>query len=263
MNAVGVAQVSDPHTRRTLGEAAADLRGARAQLLYDVGELYERLAAGHEVTMADRVAMRRDQVRVAWRAVEAADRAFTCCGGNAVRLDKPVQRFWRAMHAGHEPRGVRPRSRVRRRRRDAHGRGPVGPGGRHVLIGAGRGLDDHRRSPPTATSRTLATPDGDLHYHEAGDGPPLLLLHGSGPGVSGWANFGGNLPLFAEHFRTLVLDLPGFGTSHAVDGQPGPARAGRGARVPRRARHRPARDGGQLPRRWSGGPASRRRTPSG
>jgi pimeloyl-ACP methyl ester carboxylesterase len=71
-----------------------------------------------------------------------------------------------------------------------------------------------------ATSRTLATPDGKLHYHEAGDGPPLLLLHGSGPGVSGWANFGANLPRFAEHFRTLVVDLPGFGTSHAVDGPP-------------------------------------------
>ncbi len=70
------------------------------------------------------------------------------------------------------------------------------------------------------TSRTLATPDGELHYHEAGDGPPLLLLHGSGPGVSGWANFSGNLPRFARHFRTLVLDLPGFGRSHAVDGTP-------------------------------------------
>jgi alkylation response protein AidB-like acyl-CoA dehydrogenase len=99
-NAVGTAQLSDPHTRRTLGEAAADLRGSRAQLLYQVGELYDAIAAGHEVTLAERVAMRRDQVRVAWRAVDAADRAFTCCGGNAVRLDKPVQRFWRSMHAG-------------------------------------------------------------------------------------------------------------------------------------------------------------------
>lgn len=100
VNAVGVSQVSDPHSRRTLGEAASDLRGARTQLLYGVGELYEKLGAGEKVTLADRVAMRRDQVRLAWRAVEAADRAFTCCGGNAVRLDKPVQRFWRAMHAG-------------------------------------------------------------------------------------------------------------------------------------------------------------------
>jgi pimeloyl-ACP methyl ester carboxylesterase len=71
-----------------------------------------------------------------------------------------------------------------------------------------------------ATSRTLATPDGALHYHEAGDGPPLVLVHGSGPGVSGWANFGDNLPAFAPHFRTLVLDLPGFGRSYATDQNP-------------------------------------------
>jgi pimeloyl-ACP methyl ester carboxylesterase len=71
-----------------------------------------------------------------------------------------------------------------------------------------------------ATSRTLETPKGTLHYHEAGDGPPLLLLHGSGPGVSGWANFRGNLPTFAEHFRTLVLDMPGFGKSYSCEGNP-------------------------------------------
>src|SRR4051812_14981356 len=63
------------------------------------------------------------------------------------------------------------------------------------------------------TSRFLDTPQGRLHYHEAGKGDPLVLLHGSGPGVSGWSNFEGNLPLFAQHFRCLVLDLPGFGES--------------------------------------------------
>ncbi len=71
-----------------------------------------------------------------------------------------------------------------------------------------------------ATSRTIETPGGALHYHDIGDGPPLLLLHGSGPGVSGWANFRGNLPAFAEHFRTLVLDLPGFGKSYSCDQSP-------------------------------------------
>jgi len=71
-----------------------------------------------------------------------------------------------------------------------------------------------------ATSRTLETPKGTLHYHEAGDGPPILLLHGSGPGVSAWANFRGNLPAFAEHFRTLALDMPGFGKSYVCDGSP-------------------------------------------
>lgn len=71
-----------------------------------------------------------------------------------------------------------------------------------------------------ATSRTLPTPDGELHYHEAGEGPPLVLLHGSGPGVSGWANFGDNLPSFAAGFRSLVLDLPGFGRSHPTKQNP-------------------------------------------
>ncbi|WP_194818262.1 alpha/beta fold hydrolase [Nocardia sp. XZ_19_385] len=67
----------------------------------------------------------------------------------------------------------------------------------------------------TAESTTRwVTADGlKLRFHEAGSGPPLVLLHGSGPGVSGWANFGGNLPVLAEHFRCLILDQPGFGGS--------------------------------------------------
>lgn len=52
-----------------------------------------------------------------------------------------------------------------------------------------------------------------LHYHEAGSGPALVLLHGSGPGVSGWSNFKGNLPVFAGGFRAVVPDMPGFGLS--------------------------------------------------
>ena len=71
-----------------------------------------------------------------------------------------------------------------------------------------------------STHRTLTTDDGELHYHEAGDGPPLLLLHGSGPGVSAWANFGENLPTFASSFRCVALDLPGFGTSYEPTDNP-------------------------------------------
>ncbi|ETK36993.1 alpha/beta fold hydrolase [Microbispora sp. ATCC PTA-5024] len=71
-----------------------------------------------------------------------------------------------------------------------------------------------------STARELATGEGVLRYHEAGDGPPLLFLHGSGPGVTGWRNFGGNLPAFAERFRCLILEFPGFGVSDPVDGHP-------------------------------------------
>lgn len=71
-----------------------------------------------------------------------------------------------------------------------------------------------------STLRELPTERGVLRYHEAGEGPPLLLLHGSGPGVSGWQNFAGNLPVFAEHFRCLVLEFPGFGVSDSTGEDP-------------------------------------------
>jgi 2-hydroxy-6-oxonona-2,4-dienedioate hydrolase len=70
---------------------------------------------------------------------------------------------------------------------------------------------------PAKTLRELPTDAGVLRYHEVGDGPPLLMLHGSGPGVTGWRNFAGNLPVFAPHFRCLVLELPGFGVSDPTD----------------------------------------------
>ena len=71
-----------------------------------------------------------------------------------------------------------------------------------------------------ATTRVLADPVGDIHYHEAGAGPALILIHGSGPGVTGWANFENNLPVFARHFRTFIIDLPGYGGSAPVAGNP-------------------------------------------
>ncbi|MBV6757222.1 alpha/beta fold hydrolase [Rhodococcus opacus] len=70
------------------------------------------------------------------------------------------------------------------------------------------------------TLKELKTDLGVLRYHEAGDGPPLLLLHGSGPGVTGWRNFRGNLGVFAEHFRTFILEFPGFGVSDDFGGHP-------------------------------------------
>lgn len=71
-----------------------------------------------------------------------------------------------------------------------------------------------------STQRELKTDAGILRYHEAGDGPPLLLLHGSGPGVTGWRNYRGNLARFAEYFRCLVLEFPGFGVSDDTDLHP-------------------------------------------
>ncbi|MEU4658421.1 alpha/beta fold hydrolase [Streptomyces sp. NPDC023723] len=54
-------------------------------------------------------------------------------------------------------------------------------------------------------------------WHEAGEGEPLLMLHGSGPGVSAWSNFRHNLPVFGDRFRTVMPDLPGFGGTALPD----------------------------------------------
>jgi 2-hydroxy-6-oxonona-2,4-dienedioate hydrolase len=71
-----------------------------------------------------------------------------------------------------------------------------------------------------STARELTTDQGVLRYHEAGEGPPLLLLHGSGPGVTGWRNFRGNLAVLAERFRCLILEFPGFGVSDSTGEHP-------------------------------------------
>jgi pimeloyl-ACP methyl ester carboxylesterase len=52
-----------------------------------------------------------------------------------------------------------------------------------------------------------------LNYHEAGEGPPLILLHGGGPGASAWSNYGQNFPELSEHFRVVAIDMPHFGKS--------------------------------------------------
>jgi 2-hydroxy-6-oxonona-2,4-dienedioate hydrolase len=70
--------------------------------------------------------------------------------------------------------------------------------------------------------KELETATGVLRYYVAGeaDAPPLVLLHGSGPGVTGWRNFGDNLPTLAQRFRTYVLEFPGFGVSDPIKMHP-------------------------------------------
>ena len=52
-----------------------------------------------------------------------------------------------------------------------------------------------------------------MHYHDEGAGEPVVLLHGGGPGASGWSNFGHNAAVLATVFRVLLPDQPGFGSS--------------------------------------------------
>ena len=77
-----------------------------------------------------------------------------------------------------------------------------------------------------STSHVVQIGGLPLRYHDAGSAPAgastgrgdadtVVLLHGGGPGASAWSNFGTNMPVIARRFRTLMMDLPGYGKSAA------------------------------------------------
>lgn len=65
----------------------------------------------------------------------------------------------------------------------------------------------------------LETADGELtHYHELGEGTPILFLHGSGTGVTAAANWWLNLPGLSELGRCIAIDSIGYGQSVVAPG---------------------------------------------
>ena len=57
-----------------------------------------------------------------------------------------------------------------------------------------------------------------LHYNDVGQsGQVVVMLHGSGPGASGWANFHRNIePLVDAGYRVILLDCPGWSKSDTI-----------------------------------------------
>lgn len=54
-----------------------------------------------------------------------------------------------------------------------------------------------------------------VNFQDEGQGEAVILLHGSGPGVTGYANWRLLIPVLAKDFRVLAPDVVGFGyTSH-------------------------------------------------
>jgi pimeloyl-ACP methyl ester carboxylesterase len=56
------------------------------------------------------------------------------------------------------------------------------------------------------------------NYLEAGEGPPVLLIHGSGPGVTAYANWRVVIPELSRQFRVIAPDMAGFGFSERPEG---------------------------------------------
>ncbi|MBK3575392.1 alpha/beta fold hydrolase [Streptomyces sp. MBT65] len=72
---------------------------------------------------------------------------------------------------------------------------------------------------PSMRESLLDVAGKKIFVAETGDGPPVLLLHGGGPGASGVSNYHRNITELAKEYRVIVPDLPGYGRStKGIDG---------------------------------------------
>lgn len=90
----------DPYVLFALSDAAAEIHASRVAMLENVNRLHDMVERGEEISFADRAQSRRTQVAAAWRAVRAMDEVVARSGGNGLRMDNPIQRFWRDGHMG-------------------------------------------------------------------------------------------------------------------------------------------------------------------
>jgi 4,5:9,10-diseco-3-hydroxy-5,9,17-trioxoandrosta-1(10),2-diene-4-oate hydrolase len=63
------------------------------------------------------------------------------------------------------------------------------------------------------TESTVTVDGKTIFFAEAGNGAPVVMLHGGGPGASGVSNYSRNIEALAQHFRVIVPDMPGYGRS--------------------------------------------------
>jgi 2-hydroxymuconate-semialdehyde hydrolase/2-hydroxy-6-oxo-octa-2,4-dienoate hydrolase len=65
----------------------------------------------------------------------------------------------------------------------------------------------------TVADHTIDAGGIETSYLAAGSGEPVIMLHGSGPGVSALANWQHNIPTLAQRFHVLAPDIVGFGAT--------------------------------------------------
>lgn len=98
VTARGMVAAADPATLGVLGAASADIASSTRDFLASIERLWELAQAGGLIPVLVRAEVRRDQVNAVRRAIDAADRVMNLAGGSAMRLDNPLQKFWRDLH---------------------------------------------------------------------------------------------------------------------------------------------------------------------
>lgn len=91
---------SDPIHLAVYADAAADVAASKAHVMNDVKELFDHVAAGGEVSMTQRLTIRRNGVRAVRRAVDAVDRLYKISGAQSIHERLPNERYWRDLQSG-------------------------------------------------------------------------------------------------------------------------------------------------------------------
>jgi 2-hydroxymuconate-semialdehyde hydrolase len=85
------------------------------------------------------------------------------------------------------------------------------------------GVGQLRRDDMTSTSfdpevgLTTTAAGFETNYHDCGSGDPVVLVHGSGAGVTAWANWRGLIPELEGRHRVIAPDMAGFGYTNFPD----------------------------------------------
>ena len=95
----GMAMAEFATVQLRFAEASAALETAEMILLTDLRNAMQKLRAGEEITVADRIRCRRNQAYATKLALAAVEALNASTGGYGLFLDNPVQRAWRDVNA--------------------------------------------------------------------------------------------------------------------------------------------------------------------
>jgi hypothetical protein len=187
---VGQRSAEDPFAQVRIAEAAALIDAAWLALERDMTELMDHARNDRKIPLPLRLRTRRDQVTGTGQAIRAVDLLFENSGGRALKLGTPIQRFWRDAHAGRVHAINDPERAL-----STFGRGELG----HDMPPDCDVLTEAHHAPALRRSRPGAS-NGPAARRRPRARPECLTSKAT-------------CPPFAEHFRTLVVDQPGYGKS--------------------------------------------------
>ena len=177
----GQKAAEDPFGQVRIAEAAAEIDAAWLALERNMTELMAHARAGEKIPMPLRLRVRRDQVRGTGQAISAVDLLFENSGGRALA------------HGHADPAVLAGRARRPGARDQRPGAGAVDVRPRRVRPRRAAGRDALTAACAVTASRFAETADdcGCTTTRPAcgrrrRGRPPVVLLHGGGPGASAW-----------------------------------------------------------------------------